>query len=269
MKQTLCRLGMFLALLSTMVLPAHAVTPGTISGSKELVNLTLAVEPFEAIDASRGIKVVLVDAATLPDSLSNRLQVEINANLADHLIATTEKGCLRLSLDSWSRSFTRLHAQVTVPIHQPLSSIDASSAAWIRTEGLQLNCETMRLEASSAAEMDLRLVVAANCSISATSAAAIRLDLTTSTCTLNGSSAAKIELQGKAERCSATLNSAASLEASRFEMANGDISTASGASARILCTEYLKAKASSGGSIRYAGDCRIDPDIAISGSLSR
>lgn len=252
-----------------MARPAHAANPRKITGSKELVTRTIAVEPFHALDVSRGIEVVLVDASAQPDSMANRLLVEINANLADHLVATTEKGCLRLTFDSWSRSLARVHARITVPIHQPLSSIGASSAAKIRTEGLQIHSETMHLEASSAAEMELQLVVAANCSISATSAAAMRLDLTTSTCTLNGSSAAGIELRGKAERCSATLNSAASLEARQFEMANGDISTSSGASARILCTEYLKAKASSGGSIHYDGDCRIDPDIAISGSLSR
>lgn len=287
MAQHLRQLGMLLALLLTTTWHAAAAAPKTITGSKELVTRTLIVEPFHAIHAGQNIEVLLVDASGQPDSLAHRLRVEINANLAEHLVAETRNGCLHLSFDSWHRSLRRIHAVVTVPVDQPLTSLEASSAASIRTQQFKVQSDDLKIGASSAAELDLDLVAtnctidassaaeldlrlaATNCTIGASSAAELNLDLRAANCTIDASSAADLNMSGSVTQCTASVSSGASIDAPKCPVTTAHISASSGGSVRLLCTEFLKARASSGGSIHYSGDCRVDPHISLGGSLSR
>lgn len=285
MKKTLILTLVILATSMANVLQACAPMSKSLRGSEQLVTRDATVDPFDAIVVERGIEVILVPGKT---SEPPTLHIEINENLSEELITETRNGCLYLTFSSQYPSLSNIHAVITVPVSGPIKRIEARSSAEVTTRDVQLRGDVLDLKATSAAELDLdahyscvitldlnsaaELTLRAatdKCIINASSAADLDLTLTAAHCSIDASSAASVELNGQSDRCNASLSSAASLKALQFETAESDISVSSGASAKIFCTQHLRAKASSGGSIRYTGDCTVEPHIALGGSLSK
>lgn len=230
-----------------------------IKGSGTIVTRTIPAPDFEKISASRAVKVIITD------EIEDRIRIEADDNLMDHIVAEASGDELRISIDPKINSVSDIH--VTVPDNGKIRALEASSASEI-TCATALGAADISLEASSAANINAA-VKAGVCSLEATSAAKIKAAVEAGECRINASSAAKIKLSGRADTARAELSSASKLAAAELVVKQWKIDTSSAASARIHCTEQLDAEASSGSSIHYEGDCSTDITKSSGGSVSR
>lgn len=232
-----------------------------IKGSGTIVTRTIPAPDFEKISASRAVKVIITD------EIEDRIRIEADDNLMDHIVAEASGDELRISIDPKINSVSDIHVTVTVPDNGRIRALEASSASEI-TCATALGAADISLEASSAANINAA-VKAGVCSLEATSAAKIKAAVEAGECRINASSAAKIKLSGRADTARAELSSASKLAAAELVVKQWKIDTSSAASARIHCTEQLDAEASSGSSIHYEGDCSTDITKSSGGSVSR
>lgn len=194
-----------------------------IKGSGTIVTRTIPAPDFEKISASRAVKVIITD------EIEDRIRIEADDNLMDHIVAEASGDELRISIDPKINSVSDIHVTVTVPDNGKIRALEASSASEI-TCATALGATDISLEASSAA---------------------------------------KIKLSGRADAARAELSSASKLAAAELVVKQWKIDTSSAASARIHCSEQLDAEASSGSSIHYEGDCSTDITKSSGGSVSR
>lgn len=253
----------------------------TTKGSGKIVSRTLAVGKFDGVSSSRAIRVEIREAK------AGELLVEADDNLLDKVVAKVDAtGMLTIGFDKSVGSLSDIHVTVTVPYDERIGRLKASSASRIVCKS-PLKARKVSLKASSAASIEASAVTteceveassAANidgtfktrkCSFDLSSSACINADVTTADCEADLSSASRLELTGSADRCKGNLSSAATLHAEEFTVRNADFDTSSGASARIRCTENLRAEASSGSSIRYTGECNVHAKTSSGGSVHK
>lgn len=232
----------------------------SLRGSGKIVSKTMPVPDFDAIDASRAVKVILVDAATA-------MTIEADDNLIDLVKVETKGGTLEVGIDNTVKSISHCSVTVTVPVNGKISRLHASSASKIIGK-TTLEADKLTIDASSAAKIEVD-ANAGSCSIDASSASHVEAKLDVESCTINLSSAAKVELSGKAGKCRADMSSASKLDAEGFLVTDYTIGTSSAAKASIACTGKLRANASSGSSIRYWGDCEVHADKSSGGSIRK
>ena len=251
-----------------------------LKGSNRIVTRTVEAPDYDAISASRAIRVVVTDR-------TDKIRIEANDNLIDRVIVETKGHTLHITIDPKITKISNARVTVTVPardgriraleasstaeitcevpLQAELARIEASSAAKIRTSCRAGRC---KVSASSAAGIDAE-ITAASCSFEASSAAGIDAKVEAAECSAGASSAAKIELEGSAGEFSARASSAGKVEAEDLVCEQGDAEASSGAGIHIHCSKQLNARASSGGALRYTGDCAVDAKESSGGSVRR
>ncbi len=260
------------ALLLTLcaLLPQTAEANRRLKGSGRLVDKEVVVEaPYDAVHASRAVRVQLV--AGRP---SDRIRIEADDNVIDKVTVRVKNRCLELSIDSDYRSLSNLHVKITVPTDGRLNKLRATSASRIIAEPT-IRGKEVHLYASSAGRIEAAVealdseldasssaairaeVKGRRCDIEASSSAAIDATLAVEEIAVELSSAAKAALRGAVLHAEADLSSASRLRADQLAAKRFDIECSSAASASICCTEALFAEASSAGSVRYAGSCKV------------
>ncbi len=252
----------------------------SVRGSGKIVSRTMDSEPFDAIEASRSVKVVV---ARTGDS---GIRIEADDNVMEQIMIHVKGRTLHVGLDKSVNNVSDIHVTVTVPYSERLGRLEASRAAKIVCKE-PLQAPEVTLKASSAAQIEAAArtgeceikassaaqikttVECSTCEMELSSSAHIAADVTATECDVDLSSASKLELKGSADRFEADCSSAAVLAAGHFEARKADIDTSSASSARIRCTGSLKARASSGSSIRYSGNCRVDSNASSGGSIRK
>lgn len=233
----------------------------SLQGSGKIVSRTMGSEPFDAIEASRAVQVVVAETD------ESGIRIEADDNVMDQLMIHIKDRTLHVGIDKSVNNVSDIHVTVTVPYSERLGSLKASSSAKIRCKQ-PLKARVVTLKASSAAQIEAAAETAA-CKIKASSAAKIDASVRVADCEIEASSASKVTVTGAAAACEADLSSASDLSAKKFEVARFDIETSSGASAHVRCTDRLKAKATSGSSIRYTGDCQAESHASSGGSIRK
>ena len=235
-------IGAMFSVSAYVVCVAAPLLGKNIKGSGHIVTKTLPAPDFNAIDASRAVKVVVSAGAS-------DIRIEADDNLIDLVVAETRGKTLEVTLDKKASNIQNADITVTIPANGgKIRSLKASSASKI-TSDATLRADRFTIEASSAAKIKAA-VEAASCSIDA-------------------SSASKIALAGSAEDFTADLSSASKLDAEKFTAVNASVSTSSAAKADIDCSGKLTASASSGSSIGYTGGCRTSLSKSSGGSVRK
>ena len=254
-------IGAMFSISAYVVCVAAPLLGKNIKGSGHIVTKTLPAPDFDAIDASRAVKVVVSAGAS-------DIRIEADDNLIDLVVAEPRGKTLEVTLDKKASNIQNADITVTIPANGgKIRSLKASSASKI-TSDATLRADRFTIEASSAAKIKAA-VEAASCSIDASSASKISAEVKAATCTVNASSASKIALAGSAEDFTADLSSASKLDAEKFTAVNASVSTSSAAKADIDCSGKLTASASSGSSIGYTGGCRTSLSKSSGGSVRK
>lgn len=269
MKSYITALACALLCALCLLLPETAEAGKRLKGSGRIVSKEITVKgSFNAVYTSRGIHVKLVEGT------SRKFLVEADDNVIDHVTATVKENRLTLSINSAYTSLSSLHVTVTVPTDGRLGKLHATSAGRIFAEPT-IRSEKVRLAASSAGKIEAR-VEAVYCSADVSSAGSIRTEMKARECEFDASSSGKITATVAAEKCEVDASSAAQIilkgavlksdiEASSAGKINtselaakrAKLHVSSAGSISAYCLDTLEADASSGGAIRYTGECRV------------
>ena len=95
-----------------------------INGSGVLRTRSVGVEPFNAVEASRGVRVVIAGQG---DSLT----VRADENVMEYVETHVRGGVLRIGIDKRINSLHNVEVEVTVPDNGDIRLLKASSAASI------------------------------------------------------------------------------------------------------------------------------------------
>ncbi len=115
--------------------------------------------------------------------------------------------------------------------------------------------ELNNISASSAGSVFAENVIkATDLTLSASSAATIDIQLEADQVEVSTSSAAEIEIKGKAKTLTIDASSAAEVDAYELVADNVDVETSSAGEVKVNVVKSIKARASSGGSVRYRGN---------------
>lgn len=249
-----------------------------IKGSDTIVTKTIDTPDFEAITASRAVRVIVADR-------TGETTIEANNNLMDWVVVEATDGTLQVTIDKSITSLSNVDVTVTVPGRdRTIRSLEASSSASIESE-VTLRGERTRLDASSSAKIKAPCE-SERCSVAASSAAEVEADLRTGTCSFEASSAAKISAKVETTNCAAGASSAANVtlegtagylqadassagkvDAGKLTAERAKAQASSGAGIELDCSKELEAHASSGAAIRYTGDCVVDAQKSSGGSV--
>ncbi len=232
-----------------------------IKGSGTVVTRTIPAPQFDAVSVSRAVKVMITDQT------DGQIRIAADDNLIEHVVVKTDGGELEITMDKSLQNISNADVTVTIPANGRIRSLEASSAASIKTE-VPLQADSFEVDASSAAKITAQ-VSAAKCDVGASSAAKINLTLTADDCSVDASSAAKITLTGTVERFIAEASSASKIYAEKVVAKCADLEASSGADIAVCCTDELHAEASSGADISYTGDCRASISKSSGGSVRK
>ncbi len=196
-------------------------------------------EEFDAISISSGLDARLITGE------STEVIVETDENLQEIIITEVKDGVLKVYSKSniWDRS-TRI-----VYIKMPrIESISSQSGSNIKSE-YPISASDLILSSSSGSIIDVEL-----------NANFIDADV---------SSGSSIILKGSVENIKADASSGSSLNGRALVTEQAELDVSSGASIRVDVSKFLKASASSGGSIRYSGSpSQISESSSSGGSIS-
>ena len=269
-----------IVLLVVVCTVCHAAPLGN-KETEQIVTKEIPVPDFDAVNASRTVKVILT-------AQGDKIRITANEELQDQVIVKAEENDLTITIDPQIKSIGKGEVTVTVPVAgRTLRKLTASSAARISAPELTLETSDLLVKASSAAKIDVR-VKAESCTADATSAAHIGLEAAAPKCQFEASSAARIEARIDAQSCTADASSAAGItlkglteyfesgnssagkvNASELTAQRADVTASSGSKTSVNCTKSLKASASSGAGIRYTGDCQVEASKSSGGSIRK
>lgn len=186
---------------------------------------TRAVDSFKGVKALQGIDVYLKKGSR------EAVRVEVTGvELSD---VVTEVSGEYLKIQMRQGNYRNEHSVKVYVTYTELTKISASSAGSIFAENV-VKSDVLSLSASSAGTIDIQVDAG--------------------TMEVSASSAAEIELKGKAGSISINAVSAADVDAYELSADNVDVSAVSAGSAKVNAVKSIKARAVSGGSIRYRGN---------------
>ena len=234
---------------------------GSVRPSGQAVTKYLPVPAFDAVSASRGVKVLLAEKG-------EAIRIETDANLMDRVIVETDDRELKITLDPEIRNIHNMDVTVTVPVGDAeIRALKASGAAEIGSDH-PLHGTEISVGASGAARVKIA-AKAGKYEFEASSAAKISAEIEAGECTAEASSAARIALAGTAGKINARATSAAGIEAADLSVSQACADASSAARIEIACSGQLKASASSGARIRYTGNCEVDAETSGGGSIRK
>lgn len=269
-----------IVLLVVVCTVCHAAPLGN-KETEQIVTKEIPVPDFDAVNASRTVKVILT-------AQGDKIRITADEELQDQVIVKAEENDLTITIDPQIKSIGKGEITVTVPVAgRTLRKLTASSAARISAPELTLETSNLLVKASSAAKIDV-CVKAESCTADASSAAHIGLEAAAPKCQFEASSAARIEARIDAQSCTARVTSTAGItltgQSAYFEgestsagkinaqelvSTRASAKATSGSGITVNCSGELEARASSGASIRYKGDCRTTVTTSSGGSFRK
>ncbi|WBV54857.1 DUF4252 domain-containing protein [Chryseobacterium sp. PTM-20240506] len=221
------------------------------------------VGEFSGIQVSTGVNLVYKQES--PTSV----KVIADADKLQYVITKVENGILKVYVDNKGERNVRFK-NLSVNVSSPrMSSVKASSGANF-TAVNPVKENRMDIDASSGSTIKGKFNVSGTTDVSSTSGASIKVSLNTSSVVVKASSGSDTILEGQATSGVIDISSGASCKAENLRLSELEVESTSGSSLTINVTDKLKAKASSGGSIKYKGNPRIDSNISkVSGGSLR
>lgn len=215
--------------------------------------------------------------------------VELPAKWADKLEFTIDNdGVVNIKLEGFKLNLNKEDEfKATVYLKDPYS-LKASSSATI-TAKTPIKTATLNIDVSSSGEVIIPDLTATNRVVingassgdieatintpllrcDATSSAHAALTHTGTEAALNASSAGKIDISGTVDKVTATASSAGKVNGAEYTVRNASVRTSSAGKIAMHVTNFLSAKASSGGSVTYSGNPNVQSLDTSSGGRVR
>ena len=154
-------IGAMFSVSAYVVCIAAPLLGKSIKGSGNIVSKNIEAPDFNAVDASRAVKVIISAEAS-------DIRIEADDNLIDLVVAKAKGKTLEVTLDQKANNLQNASITVTVPANGGnIRSLKASSASKIELEG---STESLSADLSSASKLDAAQLTAVNAAVSASSA---------------------------------------------------------------------------------------------------
>ena len=240
-------------------------TPNRIKGSGNIITKEIPAIAYDAIKASRGLRVVVEERE------DNNIVIKADDNVMPYVVVRKEGNSLRVTIDDNINNLSNITAEVYLPKNTQINELKAASSSTINVkptiQGRSLSidassaskinfskAEVEFFEANAASSAKIAGTLKSNdCYIKAASASDIDLTLLTVLCSADAASAAKINLNGEAAKFEGDAASAAKIDASKLTVrTEAECEASSAAKISVNAIKKLDAEASSGATITYS-----------------
>ncbi|CAD7808508.1 hypothetical protein CHRY9390_01842 [Chryseobacterium aquaeductus] len=221
------------------------------------------VGEFSGIEVSTGVNVVF------KQENSTSVKVLADSDKLQYVITKVENGVLKVYIDnkgSKRLKFKNLSVNISSPKMDNIKTSSGSNFTVVNS----IKENNLQIEASSGSSIAGKFTVNNIADFSVSSGSNVKANITSGKIMLKSSSGSNISVEGNADIGIIDVSSGSVCKAENLRVNNADVESTSGSSATIHAIEKLRAKASSGGSVRYRGNPTIDSDVSKTsgGSLS-
>ena len=233
------------------------------SNSSYLNGETRNVGNFSGIEVSTGVNVVFKQED------ATNLKVFADSDKLQYVVTKVENGVLKVYIDNKGAKkikFNNLSVNVSSP---RMDNIKASSGANFTVVN-SVRENNLKIDASSGSLVTGKFTVNNTTDVNVSSGSNVKANITTGKIMVKSSSGANANMEGNADMGMFDVSSGAVCDAKNLRVNIAEVESTSGSSASVNVQEKMKVKASSGGSVRYKGNPKIDSDISkvSGGSLS-
>lgn len=228
---------------------------------------TRNLSAFSEVSAQEGISVYLSKGS------SETARIVINGGNVDldEVLTDISGDRLKIHLEDrkgWNNR--NVDVDVYVTYKSTLRALKASSAASIKAEGVIEADGDFDVDVSSAGDIKAKIVGIDELEVEASSAGDAKLEVEANEIEANVSSAGGIEISGIAKMQDIKASSSGDYEGYDLESEEAEASASSGGSIEVNVKEKIRARASSGGSVRYEGNpSYVNADSSSGGRVKK
>jgi len=213
------------------------------------------VGDFAGIQVSTGVNVVFKQ-----ESPTN-VKVIADADKLQYIVTKVENGVLKVYVDNKGQKNLKFK-NISVNVSSPrMDNIKTSSGSTFTTIN-SVKENNLTIDASSGSVVKGRFNIDNETNVEATSGSDIKIGVNSKNLVFRGSSGSDTSIEGQAGMAKFDISSGALCKGENFRANQVEAESTSGASISLNVVEKLKAKASSGGSIKYKGNPEIISDIS-------
>lgn len=224
---------------------------------------TRNVGEFSGLEVSTGVDVVF------KQENATNVKVFADSDKLQYIITKVENGILKVYIDNKGAKKMKFK-NLSVNISSPrMENIKTSSGASFSTIN-NINGSNINIDASSGSSVKGKFNISKTSFIEASSGSNVKVDINTVSISVKSSSGSNVNVEGNSDEGMIDVSSGAVVKADNLRINNAEVESTSGSSASVNVKDKMRVKASSGGSVRYKGNPKIDSDVSkmSGGSLS-
>jgi hypothetical protein len=189
------------------------------------------------------------------------VKVIADADKLQYIITKVENGVLKVYVDNKGQKNLKFK-NISVNVSSPrMDNLKASSGATFTTVN-SVNENNLTIDASSGSVVKGKFNISNNTNVEATSGTNVKVEVNSKSFVYKGSSGSNTNIGGQAGTAIFDISSGAAFKGENFSVNQVEVESTSGGSISVNAVQKLKAKASSGGLIRYKGNPEISSDIS-------
>lgn len=213
------------------------------------------VGEFSGIQVSTGVNLVFKQ-----ESPTN-VKVIADADKLQYIVTRVDNGVLRVYVDNKGEKNMKFK-NISVNVSSPrMDNIKVSSGATFTTIN-SVKENNLTIDASSGSVVKGKFNISNNTNVEASSGTNVKVEVNSKNLVFKGSSGSDTSLEGQAGTATFDVSSGAVFKGEAFRTNQAEAEATSGASVSVNVSDKLKAKASSGGLIKYKGNPEITSDIS-------
>lgn len=218
---------------------------------------------FSGIEVSTGVNVVF------KQENATSVKVYADSDKLQNIITKVENGVLKIYIDNKGAKkmkFKNLSVNISSP---KMDNIKTSSGSIFNVVN-SIRENNVRIDASSGSNVAGKFIVNNTIDFGVSSGSTVKASITSGKIMVKSSSGSSVSLEGNSDIGMIDVSSGASVKAESLRINNAEVESTSGSSVSVTVTDKMRVKASSGGSVRYRGNPKIDSDVSKTsgGSLS-
>ncbi|HCR75935.1 MAG TPA: hypothetical protein DIW37_05925 [Chryseobacterium sp.] len=237
--------------------PPKSVKSSSVSNSNSsyLNGESRNVGEFSGIQVSTGVNLVFKQ-----ESPTN-VKVIADADKLQYIVTKVDNGVLKVYVDNKGQKNLKFK-NISVNVSSPrMDNIKASSGATFTTIN-SVKENNLMIDASSGSVVKGKFNISNNALVEASSGTSVKVEVNSRSLVFKGSSGSDTSIQGEAETAAFDVSSGAVCKGEAFQANLVEAESTSGSNLSVNAVDKLKAKASSGGTIRYRGNPEITSDIS-------
>ncbi|MCW3169891.1 DUF4252 domain-containing protein [Chryseobacterium sp. 09-1422] len=218
---------------------------------------------FSGIEVSTGVNVVF------KQENATSVKVYADSDKLQNIITKVENGVLKIYIDNKGAKKMKFK-NLSVNISSPnMNNIKTSSGSIFNVVN-SIRENNVKIDASSGSNVAGKFIVNNTIDFGVSSGSTVKASITSGKIMVKSSSGSSVSLEGNSDLGMIDVSSGAAVKAESLRINNAEVESTSGSSVSVNVTDKMRVKASSGGSVRYRGNPKIDSDVSKTsgGSLS-